>query len=207
MDGGSIADFLERVKCIPEPYLAAICKQVLRGLIYLHHEARIIHRDIKPSKLLINHRGEVKITASMASVKLVGLLGRAYTFIGTYKYMSPERIVEDLYGTDADIWSLGIVLLECATGKFPYSPSNPAEGWANLYDLTDCIVEGPAPCAPADQFSLEFCSFISACLQKDPMERKSAQELMELPFITKYDDLEVDLSSYFSGAGSPVSIP
>ncbi|KAK8597685.1 hypothetical protein V6N13_095085 [Hibiscus sabdariffa] len=208
MNGGSLADFLRRVKSIPEPYLAAICKQVLKGLIYLHHEVHVIHRDIKPSKLLINHRGEVKITDFGESAELISYSGLANTFVGTYNYMSPERIDGGSYGVDADIWSLGLVLLECATGKFPYSPPEQAEEWASFYDLMECIVEGPAPCAPSNQFSSEFCSFISACLQKDPKERKSAQELLELPFAKMYDDdVGVDLSSYFSSAGSPLATP
>ncbi|KAE8682908.1 Mitogen-activated protein kinase kinase 1 [Hibiscus syriacus] len=204
MDGGSLADFLKKVKSIPEPYLAAICKQTLKGLIYLHHEVHVIHRDIKPSKLLINHRGEVKITDFGESAELISYLGlankRANTFVGTYNYMSPERICGSSYGVDADIWSLGIVLLECATGKFPYSPPEQAEEWTSFFELMEHIVEGPAPCVPSDQFSPEFCSFISARLQKDPKERKSAPELLELPFVKMYDDVEVDLSSYFSSA-------
>ncbi|KAK8973103.1 hypothetical protein V6N11_049452 [Hibiscus sabdariffa] len=205
MDGGSLADFLKKVKSIPEPYIVAICKQVLKGLIYLHHEAHIIHRDIKPSKLLINRKGEVKITDFVESAEVMNSSGRANTFVATYNYMSPERIVGDSYGIDADIWSLGLVLLECATGKFPYSPPENSKEWTNFYELMECIVEGPEPYAPSDQFSSEFCSFISACLQKDPKKRMSAQDLLELPFMTMYDDAKVDLSSYFSSAGSWIS--
>ncbi|XVF88815.1 hypothetical protein PTKIN_Ptkin19aG0081700 [Pterospermum kingtungense] len=200
MDGGSLADFLEKVKSIPEPYLAAICNQVLKGLIYLHHERHIIHRDLKPSNLLINHRGEVKIADFGVSAIMESSSGRANTFIGTYNYMSPERLAGASYGITVDIWSLGLVLLECATGKFPYPPPDP-EGWTNLFELMETIIEQPPPRAPSDQFSPEFCSFISACLQKDPEERKSSQELLEMPFLNMYDGLDVDLSSYFFNAG------
>ncbi|XWS17446.1 hypothetical protein CRYUN_Cryun33cG0068500 [Craigia yunnanensis] len=205
MDGGSIADFLKKVKSIPEPYLAAICKQVLKGLMYLHHERHTIHRDLKPSNLLLNQRGEVKINDFGVSAILTSSSGRANTFVGTYNYMSPERIIGGSYGITADIWSLGLVLLECATGKFPYSPPEQAEGWTNLFELMEEIVEQQPPCAPSDQFSPEFCSFISACLQKDPKERNSSQELLALPFLNMYDDLDVDLSSYFTYEGSPTA--
>ncbi|KAE8735320.1 Mitogen-activated protein kinase kinase 1 [Hibiscus syriacus] len=170
MDGGSLADFLKKVKSIPEPYLAAICKKALKGLIYLHHEVHVIHRDIKPSNL-INHRGEVEITDFGRSAELISYLGLANTFCWNIQ-LYPERICGSSYGVDADIWSLGIVLLECATSKFPYSPPEQAEGWSSFYELMEYIVEGPAP---SDQFSSEFCSFISACLKKDPKERKSAR--------------------------------
>ncbi|XP_030953031.1 mitogen-activated protein kinase kinase 2-like [Quercus lobata] len=205
MDGGSLLDFLKKVRTIPEPYLAAICKQVLKGLLYLHHEKHIIHRDLKPSNLLINHRGEVKITDFGVSAIMDSTSGQANTFLGTYNYMSPERIVGGKYNSKSDIWSLGLVLLECATGQFPYSPSEQSEGWANFYELMEAIVEKPPPSAPSDHFSQEFSSFISACVQKEPKDRPSAHELMTHPFIALYEDLDIDLSSYFTSAGSPLA--
>ncbi|KAF8406862.1 hypothetical protein HHK36_005983 [Tetracentron sinense] len=205
MDGGSLADFLKKVKKIPEPYLAAICKQVLKGLLYLHHEKHIIHRDLKPSNLLVNHRGEVKITDFGVSAILASTSGQANTYVGTYNYMSPERISGGEYGSKSDIWSLGILLLECATGHFPFSPPEQGEGWNSVYELMEAIVDQPPPCAPSDQFSREFCSFISACAQKDPKDRQRAHELMKHPFISMYEDLNVDLAAYFTDAGSPLA--
>ncbi|XP_041007499.1 mitogen-activated protein kinase kinase 2-like [Juglans microcarpa x Juglans regia] len=205
MDGGSLLDFLKKVKTVPEPYLAAICKQVLKGLLYLHHEKHVIHRDLKPSNLLINHIGEVKITDFGVSAILASTSGQANTFVGTYNYMSPERIVGGKYGYKSDIWSLGLVLLECATGQFPYSPPEQGEGWVNFYELMETIVDEPPPSAPSDQFSPQFCSFISACVQKEPEARLSAHQLMAHPFITMYEDLDVDLSSYFTSVGSPLA--
>ncbi|XP_042508599.1 mitogen-activated protein kinase kinase 2 [Macadamia integrifolia] len=204
MDGGSLADFLKKVKTIPESYLAAISKQVLIGLFYLHHDKHIIHRDLKPSNLLINHMGAVKITDFGVSTIKESTSGQANTFVGTYNYMSPERISGGVYSYKSDIWSLGLVLLECATGKFPYS-SPEDEGWDNFYELMEAIVDQPAPCAPSDQFSPEFCSFISACVRKDPKDRQSARELMEHPFISMYEDLNTDLAAYFTNAGSPLA--
>ncbi|WJX96488.1 serine/threonine protein kinase [Trifolium repens] len=207
MDGGSMADLLNKVKTIPEPYLSAICKQVLKGLMYLHHERHIIHRDLKPSNLLINHIGEVKITDFGVSAIMENTSGQANTFIGTYNYMSPERIngSQRGYNYKSDIWSLGLILLECALGRFPYTPPDQSERWESIFELIETIVDKPPPTPPAEQFSAEFCSFISACLQKDPANRLSAQELMELPFISMYDDQHVDLSAFFSNAGSPLA--
>ncbi|CAI0387882.1 unnamed protein product [Linum tenue] len=100
MDGGSLADFLRKVRTIPEPYLAAITKQVLKGLLYLHHEKHVIHRDMKPSNLLINHRGEVKITDFGVSAIMQSTSGQANTFVGTYNYMSSHpfmNLYKDLH--------------------------------------------------------------------------------------------------------------
>ncbi|URE17147.1 mitogen-activated protein kinase kinase [Musa troglodytarum] len=201
MDGGSLADFLKDVKTIPEPYLAAICNQasVLNGLIYLHHEKHIIHRDLKPSNILINHSGEVKISDFGVSGIIASSSGQRDTFTGTYNYMSPERITGQKHGYISDIWSLGLVMLECATGQFPYPPHD------SFYELLEEVVEQPPPFAPSDQFSVEFTSFISECLQKNPTDRKSAQVLLKHPFLSMYDDLKVDLASYFTSAGSPLA--
>ncbi|KAK9131272.1 hypothetical protein Sjap_011759 [Stephania japonica] len=205
MDGGSLADFLKKVKTIPEPYLAAISKQVLKGLIYLHHEKHIIHRDMKPSNLLINHRGEVKITDFGVSAILATTSAERNTFVGTYNYMSPERISGTAYDFRSDIWSMGLALLECATGQFPYAPPDNENGWTNCYELMEAIVDQPTPKVPPGEFSLHFSSFITTCLQKDPKDRGTAHALMDHPFIGMYDDLNIDLASYFTNAGSPLA--
>ncbi|CAL9102047.1 unnamed protein product [Musa textilis] len=199
MDGGSLADFLKNVKTIPEAYLAAICKQVLHGLTYLHHEKHIIHRDLKPSNILINHSGEVKISDFGVSAIIASSSGQRDTFTGTCNYMSPERITGEKHGHKSDIWSLGLIMLECATGQFPYPPRG------SFYELLEEVVEQPPPSAPPDQFSAEYSSFISECLQKDPKDRKSAQVLLQHPFLSMYDDLNVDLASYFTTAGLPLA--
>ncbi|TQE04776.1 hypothetical protein C1H46_009629 [Malus baccata] len=134
MDGGSLADLLKKVKTIPEFYLAAICAA----------------------------GGEIKITDFGVSAIKASTSEQANTFVGTYNYMSPERIVGSNYSYKSDIWSLGLVLLECATGQFPYTPPDQSEAWDNFFELMSAIVEQPPPCAPSDQFSPEFCSFISA---------------------------------------------
>ncbi|KMZ69559.1 Mitogen-activated protein kinase kinase 2 [Zostera marina] len=199
MDGGSLADFLRKVKSIPEQYLAAICKQVLKGLVYLHHEKHIIHRDLKPSNILINHGGDVKITDFGVSVVGTSTYGHQGTFIGTKSYMSPERINGSIYGSKSDIWSLGLVCLQLAQGQFPYPPFD------SFFELLDTVVNEPAPQASPEMFSPEFCSFISACLQKNPSDRSSAQVLLEHPFLGKYDDLSINLASYFSSLGRPLA--
>lgn len=72
--------------CLP------LLMQVLRGLLYLHHEKHIIHRDFKPSNLLINHRGEIKITDFGVSAIKANTSEQANTFVGTYNYMSVSKL-------------------------------------------------------------------------------------------------------------------
>ncbi|KAG6487184.1 hypothetical protein ZIOFF_055767 [Zingiber officinale] len=174
MDGGSLADFLKSVRTIPEPYLAAICNQA-------------------------SAHCEVKISDFGVSVIIASSSGQRDTFTGTYNYMSPERITGQKHGPVSDIWSLGLIMLECATGQFPYPPRD------SFYELLEEVVERPSPFAPSDQFSAEFSSFISECLQKKPMDRKPAQALLAHPFLSMYADLNIDLASYFTTAGSPLA--
>uniref|UniRef100_A0A7N0T0B7 mitogen-activated protein kinase kinase n=1 Tax=Kalanchoe fedtschenkoi TaxID=63787 RepID=A0A7N0T0B7_KALFE len=206
MDRGSLADVIKQVKTILEPYLANVCKQVLQGLVYLHHERHVIHRDIKPSNLLVNHKGEVKITDFGVSAMLASSMGQRDTFVGTYNYMSPERISGKTYDYSSDIWSLGLVILECAIGHFPYLQSEDQQSWPSFYELLGTIVESPPPSAPPDQFSPEFCSFISSCIQKDPRDRLSSLELLSHPFIKKFEDKDVNLGVLFGSLEPPVSL-
>jgi serine/threonine protein kinase len=73
MDGGSLANVLNQVGPIPERVLASIAYQILWGLAYLKHEKRV-HRDMKPSNLLINSQGEVKVRDSYFVVSVIGEL-------------------------------------------------------------------------------------------------------------------------------------
>jgi mitogen-activated protein kinase kinase 1 len=75
--------------------------------------------------------------------------------------VQPERISGSSYDYKSDVWSLGLVILECAIGRFPYIPPE-GDGWLSFYELLEAIVDQPPPSAPADQFSPEFCSFISS---------------------------------------------
>ncbi|XP_024399198.1 mitogen-activated protein kinase kinase 1b isoform X1 [Physcomitrium patens] len=195
MDRGSLADIIKQTKQIPEPYLAVISNQVLKGLNYLHQVRHIIHRDIKPSNLLINQKGEVKISDFGVSAVLISSMAQRDTFVGTYTYMSPERLGGQSYAYDSDIWSLGLTILECALGYFPYRPPGQEEGWNNFFMLMELVINQPPVAAPPDKFSPEFCSFIAACIQKRPGDRLSTADLLKHPFLQKYSEEEYHLSN------------
>ena len=84
MDGGSLANVLDQVGPIPESVLASMAFQILWGLAYLKHDKRV-HRDLKPSKLLINSKGEVKVTDFGVSAELQNSIAMCGTFVGTFK--------------------------------------------------------------------------------------------------------------------------
>ncbi|KAL3628821.1 Mitogen-activated protein kinase kinase 3 [Castilleja foliolosa] len=197
MDGGSFADILRIRKCIPEQILSAMVHKLLIGLNYLHGVRYLVHRDIKPANLLINLKGEPKITDFGISAGLEDSMAMCATFVGTVTYMSPERIRNESYSYPADIWSLGLALFECATGEFPYSAN---EGPVNLMLQ---ILDDPSPSLPKENFSPEFCSFVDACLQKDPVARPTSEMLLSHPFITKYAEDEVNLEAFVQNIFDP----
>ncbi|CAI7919121.1 unnamed protein product [Closterium sp. NIES-54] len=179
MDAGSLADVLQAVGRITEPYLAAISRQALQGLRDLYQGHRIIHRDIKPSNMLLNQSGCLKISDFGVSRVLENSYDVGNTFAGTYTYMSPERIMGRTYSHNSDVWAFGLSLLECAIGQYPYRPAS--GGSFNYFDLLSEISNSPAPIAPPDYFSPQFCEFVALCLQKEPSQRPSAEQLLVSP--------------------------
>ncbi|GAA5833098.1 hypothetical protein JCM5353_004233 [Sporobolomyces roseus] len=119
MDKGSLDNIYKKVGPIPEPILGKIAFAVVSGLTYLYEVHKIMHRDVKPSNILLNSTGQIKICDFGVSGELINSV--ADTFVGTSTYMSPERISGDPYTVKSDVWSLGITLVELAIGRFPFS--------------------------------------------------------------------------------------
>lgn len=110
---------------MPQAYLPVLTRQVLAGLAFLHDAARICHRDVKPGNLLLRSDGTLKISDFGTSSQLSNSMSRCLSWVGTVTYMSPERIRGDAYSFNTDVWSLGLLLLECAQGRYPYPPLPP----------------------------------------------------------------------------------
>lgn len=130
MDGGSIDKLYG--DGIPEGVLQKITFATVQGLKSLKDGHNIIHRDVKPTNILVNSRGQVKICDFGVSGNLVASIAK--TNIGCQSYMAPERIYGGgvaqaganpgggTYSVQSDIWSLGLTIIECALGRYPYPP-------------------------------------------------------------------------------------
>ncbi|GAB1605077.1 dual specificity mitogen-activated protein kinase kinase 1-like isoform X1 [Argonauta hians] len=123
MDGGSLDLILKKAGRIPEPILGKITIAVMKGLNYLREKHQIMHRDVKPSNILVNSQGEIKICDFGVSGQLIDSM--ANSFVGTRSYMSPERLQGTQYTVQSDIWSVGLSLVEMAIGRYPIPPPDP----------------------------------------------------------------------------------
>ena len=166
-EGGSLEGVVARHGPVPEGALARIAADVLEGLAYLHRERHMVHRDIKPANILLSAAGDAKITDFGISTGLDHTLAMCNSYRGTMCYMSPERIRNEAYTFTADVWSLGLTLVECALGRYPYSTDQSPVG--TMME----ILEAPAPIPPQPQFSAAFADFCTQCLSRDALGRPS----------------------------------
>jgi len=167
--------------------IAAIAEQSLHALTDLR-ERHLVHRDVKPQNILLNLRGQVKLSDFGCVAELQDSFGKCGTFVGTVPYMSPERIHGEEYSYASDVWSFGLTIVECALGHFPYPR---AQGY---WGILQAVLKEPSPSLPADQYSPELLDFVAHCLRKDPNERPSARKLLAHPFVLRRGSA----SSHFS---------
>ena len=197
MNLGSLDKILKVIKtkkipppCIPESILSKITKQILLGLSYLHKEKHQIHRDIKPANILINSDGIVKLTDFGISRTLEK--SQANTFVGSRIYMSPERITGKKYSYPSDIWSVGLVIYELATGDEPYG------GGSDFLTQLTKIVENPEPKLDGNIFSKDFCDFIEKTLNKEEEKRANIDDLLKHNWIVGHENDEESVAKWLA---------
>jgi mitogen-activated protein kinase kinase 1 len=178
MDGGSLANVIAQVGRVPEPVLANMTFQMLAALAYMKKHTRV-HRDIKPENMLINSQGFVKLTDFGVSSVVQGSNAMCGTFVGTFLYMSPERIQNKPYSYTSDIWSFGLVLIYLAIGRYPYPKSD------SYIEMVQTILESPVPTLPKG-FSKEFSQFLQPCVDKNPRSRLPPDILAGSPWISMH---------------------
>jgi len=185
--GGSLAGLLEHGRVEDETVIMVYALQMLEGLAYLH-ESGVVHRDIKPENILLDHNGVIKFVdfgaakviarqgKTLAAEHAKTRQGRQKSMTGTPMYMSPEVIRGQNLGRHGavDIWSLGCVILEMATGRRPWSSLD--NEWAIMYN----IAQGNPPQLPTkEQLSEQGIDFLNRCFERDPSTRASAVELLQ----------------------------
>ncbi|KAJ2779476.1 Protein kinase C signaling pathway involved MAPKK protein [Coemansia javaensis] len=193
--GGSLESVYKRVARlnahIGEGVLGKVAVAMLNGLVHLH-TYKVIHRDVKPSNILLTGRGEIKLCDFGVSGELVDSI--AQTFVGTSYYMAPERIQGDRYAVQSDIWSLGLSLIEASQNQFPFPP--PGHPQLSVIELLEYIIHMPVPGMDPKRFSPDCCDFVRQCLIKDPSLRPTPAQLLKHPFIVASAAKRLDLKSW-----------
>ncbi|EHN03421.1 Ssk22p [Saccharomyces cerevisiae x Saccharomyces kudriavzevii VIN7] len=198
-EGGSLASLLDRGRIEDEMVTQVYTLELLEGLVYLH-KSGVVHRDIKPENILLDFNGIIKYvdfgTARTVVESSTRALQKAATgdlqeaepetkpvncMMGTPMYMAPEAIsgstVKGKLGAD-DVWALGCVVLEMATGRRPWS--NLDNEWAIMYH----VAAGHVPQLPStDEMTPAGRAFLERCLVQDPSMRATATELLVDPWM------------------------
>ncbi|BFZ61195.1 MAP kinase kinase Wis1 [Saitoella coloradoensis] len=179
---------------IPEDVLGKITLAMVKGLKVLKDDHNIIHRDVKPTNVLVNEKGIVKLCDFGVSGNLVASIAK--TNIGCQSYMAPERIKAEnagqiTYTVHSDIWSLGLSMLEMAKGGYPYDPST----YNNIFAQLQAIVDGEPPELPED-FSEDAKDFVRQCLNKSPRNRPNYAQLLRHPWLQRWETEEVDMAGW-----------
>ncbi|SCV72030.1 BQ2448_4724 [Microbotryum intermedium] len=197
MDAGSLELF---AGCdVPENVLARVTSSIVQGLKFLKDKLAIMHRDVKPTNVLINRKGFVKLCDFGVSGQLDRSMAK--TNIGCQSYMAPERIkgesqgVASTYTASSDVWSLGLSIIEFAIGHYPYPP----ETYSNVFAQLTAIVHGDPPALPT-RYSETARDFVMGCLEKSADRRPNYAQLLEHPFLKEDVGREVDMVQWVKDA-------
>uniref|UniRef100_A0A8D3E0S4 non-specific serine/threonine protein kinase n=1 Tax=Scophthalmus maximus TaxID=52904 RepID=A0A8D3E0S4_SCOMX len=185
--GGAVdAIMLELERPLTEPQIRVVCRQTLEALIYLH-EIKVIHRDLKAGNILLSLDGEVKLADFGVSAKNTKTLQRRDSFIGTPYWMAPEVVMCETskdrpYDYKADIWSLGVTLIELAQIEPPNHEMNP------MRVLLKIAKSEPPTLMHPSRWSPEFNDFLRKALDKNVDHRWGPVQLLQHPFVTSVTD-------------------
>ncbi|TWU74195.1 p21 protein (Cdc42 Rac)-activated kinase [Metarhizium rileyi] len=168
----NIINFLEAFLVNDNKLLWVTCQ----GLQHLHSR-RIIHRDIKSDNVLMDSRGNIKITDFGFCAKLNERRSKRATMVGTTYWMAPEVVRQKDYSYKVDVWSLGIMAIEMAEMEPPYMDEEPLRA---LYLIA---TSGTPPLRNPDSHSPLLKSFLARCLRVDAQQRASTDELLDHDFL------------------------
>ncbi|NXF59446.1 MP2K7 kinase, partial [Ciccaba nigrolineata] len=197
---------------IPERILGKMTVAIVKALFYLKEKHGVIHRDVKPSNILLDERGQVKLCDFGISGRLVDSKAKtrsagcaAYMAVSTHG-CCPGHIPVAQPCPCPPPGDSGVPAVspqvELATGQFPYQNCK-----TDFEVLTKVLQEDPPLLPPAMGFSGDFQAFVRDCLTKDHRKRPKYNKLLEHNFIKRYETLEVDVASWFKDVMAKTESP
>ncbi|CAH8363458.1 unnamed protein product [Eruca vesicaria subsp. sativa] len=194
--GGSIHDLIKNSGGkLPETEIRSYTRQILKGLMYLH-ERGIVHCDLKSENVMIGE--ETAKIADLGCAKMAG--NGSLEFSGTPAFMSPEVARGEEQGCPADVWALGCLVIEMATGLRP---------WPEVNDVVAAIYKigfsGESPEIP-EVLSEKGKDFVRKCLVRDPKQRWSVEELLQHQFLGEKDKTQTQFGCCLKNSSSPSTV-
>ncbi|XP_072769372.1 serine/threonine-protein kinase WNK1 isoform X14 [Nerophis lumbriciformis] len=192
MTSGTLKTYLKRFKVMKIKVLRSWCRQILKGLHFLHTRAPpIIHRDLKCDNIFITGpTGSVKIgDLGLATLKRASF---AKSVIGTPEFMAPE-MYEEKYDESVDVYAFGMCMLEMATSEYPYSECQNA---AQIYRR---VTSGVKP-GSFDKVAIpEVKEIIEGCIRTNKDERYAIKILLNHAFFQEDTGVRVELAEEDDG--------
>lgn len=192
MDHGCLSSFVQKVGPIPERVVQMIAIDCLRGLRFLHRH-HVLHRDFKTANILLSRRlCCAKLSDFGLARDLNPGVSRVETFVGTVAYMSPERLQGSKYTYASDIWALGVSLVECLLGRYPF---NKPQSYFDYIDATMSTNMWAGLRHSGVSVSDLAKDFVAQCTHTDPNRRPDSSRLLEHPWLS---DIKKDVETFGS---------
>ncbi|TNM88849.1 hypothetical protein fugu_005103 [Takifugu bimaculatus] len=199
MTSGTLKTYLKRFKVMKPKVLRSWCRQILKGLHFLHTRTPpIIHRDLKCDNIFITGpTGSVKIgDLGLATLKRTSF---AKSVIGTPEFMAPE-MYEEHYDESVDVYAFGMCMLEMATSEYPYSECQNA---AQIYRK---VTSGVKPASYSKVSDPEIKEIIGECICHRWEERYSIKDLLNHAFFAEDTGVRVELNEEDDGKKSSIAL-
>ncbi|KAI3357594.1 hypothetical protein L3Q82_015994 [Scortum barcoo] len=199
MTSGTLKTYLKRFKVMKPKVLRSWCRQILKGLHFLHTRTPpIIHRDLKCDNIFITGpTGSVKIgDLGLATLKAASF---AKSVIGTPEFMAPE-MYEEHYDEAVDVYAFGMCMLEMATSEYPYSECQNA---AQIYRK---VTSGVKPASYNKVMDPEIKEIIGECICQKKEERYTIKDLLNHAFFAEDTGVRVELAEEDDGKKASIAL-
>ncbi|KAM6954154.1 serine/threonine-protein kinase PAK 5 [Aplochiton taeniatus] len=175
LEGGALTDIVTHTR-MNEEQIATVCVSVLKALSYLHTQG-VIHRDIKSDSILLTSDGRIKLSDFGFCAQVSKEVPKRKSLVGTPYWMAPEVISRLPYGTEVDIWSLGVMVIEMVDGEPPYFNEPPLQAMRRIRDNL------PPRLKESHKVSSILRAFLDLMLVREPSQRATAPELLQHAFL------------------------